>query len=415
MTTAHGIAKLTSARSVDALKPRADRYIVRDAKVAGLELRIYPDGRKLWTLRYRNAAKEQRRLNLGKHPRVGLAAARKRANAELRKVDAGIDPQAERQEAQRAVERAKANSIEALCEAYLERHAKVKKRTWRDDQIKIKGEILSTWKGRAVLSIVRRDCRALVQAIADRPAPILANRVAALLSRLFRFAVDEEIISANPAAHLPKPGVEAAARPDGEREEKAYIADEIRAIWQATETLAPALKATYRLGLLTGQRPNEVSGMTWAEVDGSWWTVPGRRTKNGREHRVFLTSAALDALREVPRHDQSTDLHVFAGWRGKRQLAAVNAQVFAHVRRREKPRHALRDTVATGLAAAGVAIEDIAKVLNHSYGPRVTAGYNAYGYDKEKRLALGRWAQRLAAILESTDSVKVVPLQQVRP
>jgi len=39
------------------------------------------------------------------------------------------------------------------------------------------------------------------------------------------------------------------------------------------------------------------------------------------------------------------------------------------VRRREKPRHALRDTVATGLAECGVAVEDIAKILNHTYGP----------------------------------------------
>jgi integrase len=268
-----------TARGIAALKPRADRYIVRDAKVSGLELRVCPDGRKLWTLRYRNTAKEQRRMNLGEHPRVGLAAARKRANAELRKVDGGIDPQAERQEAKRALELAKANSIEALCKDYIERHARVKKRTWRDDQIKIKGEILTAWKGRAVSSITRRDCRTLVQAIADRPAPILANRVVALLSRLFRFAVDDELIQANPAAHLPKPGVEAQARPDGEREQKAYTADEIRSIWQATEKLSPALRATYRLGLLTGQRPNEITGMTWGEMDGAWWTIPGRRTK----------------------------------------------------------------------------------------------------------------------------------------
>jgi integrase len=399
-----------TARGIAALKPRSDRYIVRDARVSGLELRVCPDGRKLWTLRYRNAAKEQRRMNLGEHPRVGLAVARKRANAELRKVDGGIDPQAERQEARRAVERAKANSIEALCEAYIERHAKVKKRTWRDDQIKIKGEILPAWKGRAVSSITRRDCRTLVQAIADRPAPILANRVVALLSRLFRFAVDEEIVQANPAAHLPKPGVEAQARPDGEREQKVYTADEIRAIWQATEHLNPALRAMYRLGFVTGQRPNEITGMTWAELDGSWWTIPGRRTKNGRDHRVFLTPSALDELRAIPRYQG--DDHVFAGWRGKRQIAAINSKVFGAVRRREKPRHALRDTVATGLAACGVAIEDIAKVLNHGYGPRVTAGYNAYAYDREKRLALGKWARALTGTLEQKDIAKVVPLSR---
>ena len=109
-------------------------------------------------------------------------------------------------------------------------------------------------------------------------------------------------------------------------------------------------------------------------------------------------------LARVPRVDDEPC--VFVGYRGKRQLAAINAEVFAKVRRRQNPRHAMRDTVATGLAAVGVAVEDIAKVLNHAYGPRVTAGYNAYAYDKEKRLAMGKWARRLTALLDETVAAK---------
>lgn len=407
------MAVLLNDSQLRCLQPSGQLFAVRDAKVSGLELRVRPDGVKSWSLRYRIAG-QQRRLKLGPYPRVSLAKAREFANRELRKVDAGVDPQAERQDAKRAAAdakraaaQAKANSIEALCDAYIERHAKRKKRTWRDDQSKITCEILPRWKGRPVTSITRRDCRDLLQVIADRDAAVFANRVAALLSRLFRFAVDEEVIESNPAANLPKPGVEIGSRPEGEREPKAYTPDEIRTIWRATEVKPPALRALYRLGLLTGQRPTEIGGMEWAELNGPWWTIPGRRTKNGREHRVFLTEAALDLLRDVPRVDD--EARVFRGFRGKRQLAAVNARVFAGIRRREKPRHALRDTVATGLAAAGVDVEDIARVLNHTYGPSVTAGYNAYGYDKEKRLALTKWTRRLTAILEEKEGVKVVP------
>jgi integrase len=184
------------------------------------------------------------------------------------------------------------------------RHAKPNKRTWRDDQSKLQCEILSKWRTRPVTSITRRDCRELVQAIADRPAPIYANRIAALLSRLFRLAVDDELITANPAAHLPKPGVEAQSRPDGEREQKPYTSDEIRQLWTATEALDPAPRAIYRLGLLTGQRPSEISDLQWSEVHGAWWTIPGRGTKNGREHRVYLTELALEQLAAVPRADE---------------------------------------------------------------------------------------------------------------
>jgi len=395
--------RLTTARTVSALKPRATRYAARDAKINGLELTLHPNGERVWSVRYRVQG-QQRRLRLGKYPRIGLAKARERATAELRKVDLGVDPQAERIRATEALVQAKRDSVDALCASYLERHAKVKKRTWRDDLSKINREILPRWKGRAVTSITRRDCRELVQAVADRGAPIFADRIGALLSRLFRFAVDEDVLSLNPAAHLPKVS-SGASEPTFP---KAYTDTEIRAIWKATEALAPALRAIYRLGLITGQRPGEIAGLEWDELDGTWWTIPARRSKNAREHRVYLTQPVLDALRDVPRTD---DRHAFVGYRGKRQFAASNTIVFANVRRREKPRHALRDTVATGLAAAGVPVEDVARVLNHSYGPRVTASYNAYSYDREKRLALLKWAGLLDRILKGKARGTVVSIR----
>lgn len=399
--------RVTTARSIDGFKPRETAYLVRDAEVSGLELRVAVDGVKTWSVRYRNRAGEQRRLKLGLYDpaRLTLSKARDLAKSELLKIDTGTDPQAARQAEKRAAARAKADSIEALGEAYIERHAKKTKRSWRADQGLIKNKLLPRWKGRAVSSITRRDCRELVQGIAE-DAPIVANRTIALLSRLFRFAVDEEIVDSNPAARLPKPGVEASARPDGERPEKAYSDDEIRQLWTVTESLShPALRALYRLGLITGQRPGEILGMERDELAGEWWTVPAKRAKNKREHRVYLTPLAIEALATVPMI--VGEAKVFAGWRGKRQLAAINAIVFAKVSPRKKPRHAMRDTVATRLAEAGVPSEHIARVLNHAYGPRVTAGYNAHDYDREKRLAMMKWERRLRAVLaaESTDNV----------
>lgn len=405
-------AVLLTDKTLGTLTPRAAAYYVRDAKVSGLELKVRPDGAKTWTLRYRHAG-QQKRLTLGPldPDRLGLAAARKRANAELRKIDAAIDPAAEREaakaaaaEAKRAAALAERDSIEALCDDYIERHAKVKKRTWRADQSMLNVEIKPAWKGRPVTSITRRDCRALVQAVADRPAPIFANRIVSLLSRLFRFAVDEEIIDANIASKLPRPGVEAAQRPDGEREEKPYTDDEIRRVWAVTADLPEAVRALYRVNLLTGQRPGEVAGMAWSEIAESWWTIPGARTKNKRPHRVYLTPLTLAALADVPKLDGVT--HVFAGLRGAKVQREHNAVVFAGCQRRKKPRHALRDTAATGMAAAGVPVDDVSRVLNHTVGLKVTGTYNAYAYDREKRLALSKWERRLRQIIEHDASAK---------
>ena len=218
--------------------------------------------------------------------------------------------------------------------------------------------------------------------------------------------MDEDLVDANCAANLPRLGVEASARPEGEREPKAYDDDEIRTIWAAATTLDVSVRAIYQLGLLTGQRPAEIANLEWSEIDGAWWTIPGRRTKNGRDHRVYLSATTRQLLADVPRI--SGEGHVFAGTRGKKQLARANRHVFADVRLKDKPRHALRDTVATGLARCGVAVETIARVLNLSYGPRVTAGYNAYRYDAEQQHALETWEHRLKATLDETEPGRVV-------
>jgi integrase len=170
------------------------------------------------------------------------------------------------------------------------------------------------------------------------------------------------------------------------------------------------VRALYRLGLITGQRPGEIGDMAWAELDGPWWTIPAERTKANRSHRVYLAPLARKELAMVKRHDAL----VFAGYRGKRQLAALNREVFAEVRSREKPRHAMRDTVATRMAAAGVPVEDISRVLNHAVGLRVTAGYIAHRHDAEKLAALTTWADVLSTIIQpkKKPAAKVVSMRR---
>ncbi len=396
-------------RRIAELAPKAEPYDVLEGTIKGLTLRVRPDGVKVWTLRYR-AGTKQRRLKLGPSDRLSLAAARKRANEELRKVDAGADPQAARQAAKDAEQRAQGDTIEALAAAYIERHARPRKRTWRADASYLKCEILPVWKGRPASSISRRDCRELLQAIADRGAPIYANRIGAMLSRMFRFGVDADLLTANPASQLPKPGVESAARPEGEQERKAYDPDEVRRIWTNTESMDAAPRAMVRVGLLTGARPGEIAGLRWDELQADWWSLPGRRSKNGREHRVFLVPSALAELARVDRPEGEP--HAFPGWRSTRARAELISAAFLGVQRRLKPLHSLRTTAATGLASGGVPVEHIARILNHTYGPRVTMVYNLHSYDLEKRAGLLRWERALDALVrnEAGEPAKVVTM-----
>ena len=180
--------------------------------------------------------------------------------------------------------------------------------------------------------------------------------------------------------------------------------------------IARATAEAFQVQLLTGQRPGEVRGMRWEDVDfdGCWWILPPHLTKNGKAHRVPLTHAAMEIIET--RRDEATKRseYVFenkdgAGsvlHRGKKAAAILSKQLPFTFRA-----HDLRRTVATRLAASGVTREHIARVLNHiEGGPAATRVYDRYDYDVEKRNALERWAQRLTAIIEGR-TAKVVSMR----
>jgi integrase len=66
--------------------------------------------------------------------------------------------------------------------------------------------------------------------------------------------------------------------------------------------------------ILTASRTNEVINATWDEIDfvEKIWTVPAKRMKPGKEHRVPLTARVLQILSELPREDGNRFLFIGA-------------------------------------------------------------------------------------------------------
>jgi integrase len=77
-----------------------------------------------------------------------------------------------------------------------------------------------------------------------------------------------------------------------------------------------------------------------------------------------------------------------------------NALLRARARSETYRPHDLRRTCATGLASLGVPRFTIARVLGHAER-EITAVYDRYGYDTEKKDALQRWADHLLALIVS--------------
>ena len=103
--------------------------------------------------------------------------------------------------------------------------------------------------------------------------------------------------------------------------------------------------------ILTAARTGETIGAQWPEIDFATkvWTVPGTRTKSGREHRVPLSDRALEILAALPREDGNE--HVFLGSRAGKGLShTAMLKLVARHRRRGLPFTASVHPSATGPA-----------------------------------------------------------------
>src|ERR1700674_2758829 len=380
-------------RAIRALRAREVRTEYRDAGLEGFGLRVYPSGAKAFFVRYRTERGERRYI-LGDYSKVPLADARTRAKDLLGRAARGEDPQGERRE------RRAAPTFGELAGSYLEVHAKQRKRSWKEDERMLRRDLLPAWRGVPAEQIRRRDIARVLDAIAGRGAPIMANRVRALASKIFAFGLQRGFVEFNPVAGLDKPGLE-------RQRQRVLCEDEIRALWQQWEAEGSVSSAAFRMLLVTGQRKHEVLGMRWADIHGAWWTIPEGIVKNKLAHRVYLSAEALRLLASLePLTGRKT--WVFASpRRAGTSIASLNT-----AKRRSRTAtaihdwrpHDLRRTAATYMGRMGVARTAIARVLNH-VDSSVTAIYDRSTGEPEIEHALRVWGQRLDEIVRGRQPV----------
>ena len=202
----------------------------------------------------------------------------------------GIDPRAE-------LERPAGLTFETLFNNWLERRAKLRKRSWREDEERHKLHIAKRMGSRLVFDIARRDVILILNDIADTVSPITANRCLSIISVVFSWAVAVEMVESHPAMRIPKPGVETVR-------ERVLSHPEISALWNALaeieegrrEGMTPRLDRLLKVLMLTGQRKGEVSNMPVAEVTGDAWVIPSERMKAKRQHLIPLAPLALATI-----------------------------------------------------------------------------------------------------------------------
>ncbi|HEY7792330.1 MAG TPA: Arm DNA-binding domain-containing protein, partial [Vicinamibacterales bacterium] len=133
-----------------------------------------------WTLFYRDKTGRQKRYTIGRYPDVSLADARELTGEARRSVAKGGDPASEKRAAREAM------TVAELTQKYIELHAKPTKESWAEDQRQLPPTC--SRQHRPAADITRRNVRELLDAILGSDAAVAANRMRALLSRMFNFA-----------------------------------------------------------------------------------------------------------------------------------------------------------------------------------------------------------------------------------
>lgn len=392
------MAKITTQFADKAAAGDGAQKIHWDDNLKGFGLRVMPGGTKTYLVTYNTVGGKQRRMSLGRHGPLTAAIARRMALRVLGEVIAGGDPMAERRAARNVL------TFEGLVALYLKHHASGMK-TCADEERRIRKELIPAFGSTPAAEISRYSILARAYEIRDRGAPVQANRVISTMSRIYSFAMQAGLVGASPAAGLGKVAVETPR--------DRYLSEaEIRVFWADAEIHSLARIAdTLKLILVTAQRPGEVAGMKWAEIEGDWWTVPAERAKNGRLHRVPLSPLALSILAERPSQDFSE--YVFPANGGYKPLATgAISRAVTHIRshsgaERWTP-HDLRRTAATHIARLGFG-SNVGAILNHAPQGTTRRIYDQYNYDAEKRLALNTWGDEINRLLSASDG-KVLPM-----
>jgi len=367
--------------------PPGEHY---DAGEANLGLRVSPRLKRVWFFRGKLADGRQVRRSLGTYPEMTLAQARKAAE--------DTRGQARRGELEEVKRDRPLTFGEAAEKALAVMALSTRERTIRERRRILTHDLLPAWKGRPVESITRSDVASLVERIAERGSPVMANRTLSLVRALYNALLDLELVEANPASR-PKRFL----RPEKPKE-RALSKAELKAVIRAVQKEGPVSRAFFGLALNTLQRAGAIARAAWSEFDTETWTVPpeeGRKFR-GYARAVPLNTGALRAIRVLQEETKADAVYLFPSRAGTKAPHYSSSAWNGLIRRLRKESgvggwtiHDLRATFRT-LATRELKVRpDVADaILGHAIS---TVGHVHYEADKrtyllaEKREALEAW------------------------
>lgn len=375
----------------------------------GLLMHISPNGGKRWLLRFKSPLTGKRReMGLGPaggRGKVALAEARDMADAARRLVRDGIDPIQHRDEeaARQRAEAARAAPVtfgqfaDEWMDANLRKYTNAKHRyQWQMSLT----EYAQPLRDKPLPDITTADVLAALRPMWDEK-PETAKRTQNRIERVLDAAKAMGLRTGdNPArwkGHLstilstPSRATRCHLAALPWKDLPAFIAE----LRERDGTAARALEFL----ILTVVRSGAVREATWSEIDmdAARWTIPGRKMKAKREHRVPLTGRALAILRQMealrPAGDTDGTALIFPGMKEGKPLSDMTLRaVLKRMGYDNITAHGFRSTFRDWAEdGAGAAYGTTRAAMAHAIGDKVDAAYRRGDAFERRRDLMRQW------------------------
>ena len=356
----------------------------------GLYLDVRPTGSRGWIQRLTIRGRRTE-LGLGGFPLVSLKEAREKAFANRKLARDGGDPRAEKRRAESMPTFADAARTvwKQLRPGW---RSPLHARLWLGS---LERHVLPHIGKIPIAEVTSADVIGILAPIWHEKAPT-ARKLRQRIRAVLEWAVAMDLRPDNPCDRI---GPVLGSQGNAVRHMRALPHGEVASALQTVRASnkRPLLKLMFEFLVLTATRSGEVRGAAWKEIDREEgvWTIPARRTKGNREHRVPLARRALEILEEVRALEGGSPL-VFPRVGGKPIGSTAMSELLRALGIAAVP-HGFRSSFRDWVAEETNHPREVAEAaLAHKVRNPIKAAYRRTDLFERRRRLMDDWASYLA-------------------
>ena len=278
--------------AIDGIKLQEKAISCHDTKENGLIIMVLPSGVKTFYL-YKKVENKPVRIKIGRYPDLSIENARKEAQRLKSDIALGKNPQEEKKKFTNA------NIFQDLFEMYIERYAKIHKKTWKYDEKEI-NRLCVPIMNLKIKNITNANIQDLQTTISQNNGKTMSNRILQILSVVFNKGIDWDVIEKNPCKVIKK---------FREKSRDRFLQpDEIQRLVKVLNESSNELIRDYvYISLLTGARTSNVLEMQWSDID--FTNTKWRTHLSFMPHESFTIRQRIELAKYVQAEQPQLEWH----------------------------------------------------------------------------------------------------------